>query len=832
MKGYIAFCPHFHQPHFQLHKTREEAFINSYQPWLELLQESVGLENFFINLHFSGPFLYWFREQKSTFLNDIKDLLMTKKVGLIGGLADEPFIQLSSRIDDCLYQLHKYDELCSELFDIKAPDWQGIHLVERECGELLLHQLTQAAHLIGAPPVYYLDAETFYQPYYSKPGGLADYCLKHFGFKDPVSLTTISHIPDEMLYFGLQDEISGQIFQSVPVHTQFRYQLLKRNSFTADDKVQIKPAHYYFYIKDTLEQAYKLAIQYGREISPILVIFEDAEKMGQWSKDPQGDKQWLREFFHLVNDDPDLEFIGLKDYIDRIGILDSYPASSSHSYPEWENWTAKRGIRGVTYGDERLRRVISRLRWFENGQDSFEQTIISSAIDSADSTQLKEMQVRAIMNSLERYDFVDKILQERYPQNYAEYYQLINRVRNLAYQEDPKWASRHPSYGSSPYYDMQGLAYLEIAARLLDHLSREIDASEVEKQTISITDWDFDGRDEIVMFNRQQSLAIDTEGGCVHYHHVLAADLAEAGDRLAFILNRDFAGIDAYHSVYRYACPIVMTETDSSLKAEIFPEGARKENCRNSLRCNLVLYDNSQLTEIGDFDRTIYKLEEFSEESDYYRVLLSCAKSINVNAQAGIVNISKEYMLKDDGLSLIISARLDNLTSGNFYLVPQVVSSAAPSDEIDFHPVAWLGLPEGDGNQEILVRNAVEWNKEEMVTVDKNYVVKELNDIDYVFQIKTGHGDHFTNRINYKFSGNDLEKIEVRPAVENYYTDLVFEGQSRLGYQSSGLMLMPYVPFEDGSVEFRVDITWELDFDQDRAIKKRHLYLIENFRAE
>ncbi len=832
MKGYIAFCPHFHQPHFQLHKTREEAFMNSYQPWLELLQESVGLEKFYINLHFSGPFLYWFREQKPTYLHAVKDLLNTKKVGLIGGLADEPFIQLSSRIDDCLYQLKKYDELCRELFDVKVQDWQGIHLVERECGELLLSHLTQAAHLIGAPPVYYLDAETFYQPHYSRPGGLADYCLKHFGFKDPVSLTTISHIPDEMLYFALQDEIGGQVFQAVPVHTQFRYQLLKRNSFTADDRVQIKPAHYYFYIKDTLEQAHRLSIQYGREINPILLIFEDAEKMGQWSKDPQGDKQWLREFFHLVNDDPDLEFIGLKDYIDRIGILDSYPASSSHSYPEWENWTAKRGIRGVTYGDERLRRVISRLRWFENCQDSFEQTIISSALDGVGSPQLKEMQIRAIMNSLERFNFVEKVLQDHYPPEYANYYQLINRVRNLVYQEDPKWASRHPSYGSSPYYDMQGLAYMEIAARLLDYLRRAVDASQVEKTALHIDDWDFDGRDEIIMFNRRQSLAIDTEGGCIHYHHILAAELAEASDRQAFVLNSEFSGIDAYHSVYRHACPLVMTETDSSLKAEIFPEGARKENCRNSMRCSLVMDDNSQLVEIGDFDRAIYKLEEYYEDSDYCKVLLGCAKNINVNAQAGIVNISKEYMLKDDSISLTIKASLDNAITGKFYLVPQLVSSASPSDEIDFHPVAWLGLPEEKGNLEITIKNAVEWNEKGMTTIDKTHFVQDLNDIDYVFHIKTGHGDHFSNRINYKLSGNKLERIEVRPAVENYYEDLVFESQSKLGYQSSGLMLMPFIPFTAGSVEFHAEITWELDCDQDNTMKKRQLYLIENFRAE
>jgi hypothetical protein len=45
-------------------------------------------------------------------------------------------------------------------------------------------------------------------------------------------------------------------------------------------------------------------------------------------------------------------------------------------------------------------------------------------------------------------------------------------------------------------------------------------------------------------------------------------------------------------------------------------------------------------------------------------------------------------------------------------------------------------------------------------------------------------------------------------------------------------MLMPFIPFTAGSVEFHAEITWELDCDQDNTMKKRQLYLIENFRAE
>ncbi|HWQ74958.1 MAG TPA: hypothetical protein VN441_06565, partial [Syntrophomonas sp.] len=812
MKGYIAFCPHFHQPHFQLHRTREETFKNSYQPWLELLQEAAQLENFFINLHFSGPFLYWFREQKQSYLHDLKKLLASGRIGLIGGLADEPFIQLSSRSDDCLYQLKKYDELCSELFGVQAPAWQGIHLVERECGEYLLSRLTQAAHLLGAPAIYYLDAETFYRPHFYRPGGMSDYCLRHFGFKDPVSMTTISHIPDEMLYFGLQDEINGQFFQAVPVHTQFRYQLLKRNAFTADDNVQIKPVHYYFYIKDALEQAAKFALQYGREISPLLVIFEDAEKMGQWSKDAAGDRQWLLEFFRLVNDDPELDFIGLRDYLEREGVLDSYPAASSHSYPEWENWTAGRGIRGVTYGDERLRRVISRLRVFETKQERFEHTIVTAAIASNCSERLQDMQVRAVMNSLERYEFIEQILQDQYPLHYLGYYKLINRVRNLVYQEDPKWASRHPSYGSSPYYDMQGLAYLEIASRLLGRLADECDPGADNNPEDNVFDWDFDGRDEILWFNRRQSLAIDPQGGCITYHHVLAPGIGDDMEHLGLILQRDFDGINAYHSVYRHACPLVMTETDSSLASVIFPEGARRENCRNSLRCSIVLDNNGQLTAIGDFDRSLYELEEITATDDGRRAVLNCTEDVTVGGQTGRVKLRKEFLLQDDSLSLVISACLENIVVDHLYLVPQIVSSAAPSDEVDFQPVAFLQLPAGEGNIEVIAKNAAVWTPAGMEVADRSLWVDSLQQVDYVFQIKTGHGDTFINRVSYRLGGGAIEKMEVRPAVEHYYKGFVFESQSQLGYQSSGFMLLPYIPFVGGAAEFKTQINWELDY--------------------
>ncbi len=811
MKGYIAFCPHFHQPHFQLHKTREEAFLNSYQPWLELLQQAVKLEKFYINLHFSGPFLYWFKDQKSAYMNEFKKLLASRKLGIVGGLADEPFIQLSSRTDDYLYQLKKYAELCGELTGVSAADWQGIHLVERECGEALLTEVSRAAGLIGALPLYYLDAETFYQSHYAKPGGAADYCLKHFGFKDPFSLTTIAHLPPEMLYYALRDEINGQAFYSVPVHTQYRYQLLKRNGFTPEDKTRVKPAHYLFYIKDALEKAYRLSAQYGRELDPIVLIFEDAEKMGQWSKDPQGDKAWLMEFFQLVERDDELEFTGLRNYLERVGFLDSYPVSSSHSYPEWENWTAKRGIRGVTWGDERLRRVISRLRILEEEQSAFEKILIGANCPGQSTDRMQAMLERALLQSIERFEIVTELLEKNYSPAFCEYYSLINRVRNLIYQEDPKWASRHPCYGSSPYYDMQGLAYLEIAERLLIYLRSQVEDSQPTSQAMAVKDWDFDGRDEIILNNQSQTVAIDLEGACIQYHHVLAASLGGDYARMAGILQNDFAAIKAYHSVYRYAYPLVMTEADSSLKREIFPEGARKENCRNSMRCELMSYEDGVYQPLGGLDQALFTMEGLSSEADLNRVSLCCTKQITSAGQEQKVSLSKEFLVYPDKLAVIIKASIEGDMAKPCFLVPQIVSSAAPSDEVDFCPVSWLGFKQEAGNIDVSVQDIIKPETNGISRSEAQIGLAALQETDYIYYIKSGDGETFANRISYTFTGTAIEKMEVRPAVRYYYQDLVFAEQSQLGYQSSGIMLLPYIPFQDGQAEFRVDIVWELD---------------------
>jgi hypothetical protein len=829
MKGHIAFCPHFHQPHFQLYRTREEAFQNSYKPWLQMLAQAVQLDSFFINLHFSGPFLYWLSDTKPEFIDYFNTLLTSGKIGLLGGLADEPFIQLSSRNDDVLYQMKKYDELLSRVTGVTAGEWQGIHLVERECGEMLLYQASQAARAIQAQPIFYLDAETFYASHFTYPGSEEDYCLKHFGFTDPVAKTTISHLPQNLLFFGLRDEINGQEFISVPVHSQFRYQLLKRNQFTNEDRVIIKPEHYYFYVKDALEQAYNQAQSLGKPMEPLLVIFEDAEKFGQWSKDPKGDREWLMEFFALVDKDPDLDFIGLKDYLHTHGYFDTYPASSSHSYPEWENWTARRGIRGVTFGDKRLRKVICRLRDAERLQDKFERAVLNKLDMQINLPEIAPSIQRAIINSPERFQMVEKVLEQYYP-DWVEYYRLVNRVRHLVYQEDPKWASRHPNYGSSPFYDMQGLAYLEIAIRVLAEMLRKM--NEFNEDTVQYRDWDMDGRNEIVIEHDQHSLVLDRAGGCLVYHHAITPQIADSLDKAGQLLGKDFKRLRAYNQIHRSSYPLVMTESDSDLKQEFYPEGGRQEVPRNSMRCSIWIAMLDQEMAIGNFDTREYTIESIQSKEKMTIVTMRTQATLDLVSYDPItITLRKTFVIDENSLQVVFNAQLNRRVENmRFFMVPELVSSAAPSDEVHFRPCAWLGVIPSKQPGEIPAKvcDVVAIEGESLSYINQEQDLSPFDGLDYLYRLESADGSSYYNRISYRIQkSNPIHRLEIKPAVRNYYHNYVFNEQSSLSYHTSGLMLCPWIPFDEGEALLSILVDWHFDVQGNHEAYEEVLPLIK-----
>ena len=805
--GHIALCPHFHQPHFQLHKIREKVFNNSYAAWFDLLEEAVMQSGFFINIHFSGSFIYWLRDQKPNTKGRFKHLIKTGKIGIIGGFADEAFAQLSSRKDDIYFQIKEYNNLCQDFLGVKASEWQGIHITERECGEFLLNEVSRVANLIGAVPLYYLDAETFFEPHFSELGGSADYCLRHFGFNDPVSKTTFPHLPKQMLYFGLRDEIAGTAFYCLPIHSEHRYRLLKNNSFAEGDDIRISPEEYFSQIKHELEQAWKLALCYGKKIEPIVVIFEDAEKFGHWSGNPAGDRIWLIEFFKLVENDPNINFTLLKNYFESQRFLDTYPARTSLSYPEWDNWTAKRGIRGVVFGDERLRRTISRLRSFEQKQNEFE-TKMLNMLDISEHTSIIR---RAVWESSERFILIERLLSQKFGGDLLEQYRLVNRIRNILYQEDPKWASRHPNYGAAPYFDSTGLAYLEIAERLLNKLVNMVNEQSYNT-TVDIIDWDFDGDDEVMIKAPLQTLSVDMQGGCIDYHFALEKKLSDV-DYCFTLLRENIKTIPSYHSIFKHTAPLVLTETDSRLKRNIDGIGSRKEQCRNSFRCDLYYFDNDEFIRIGNLGDSLFVLSKIEQDVNCIRVVCNTSLPIEFpNGRESLFSVQKEFVVTKDGLDVNITSSFDKDIGENIFLVPQIVTSLTPSDEVTFEPVSQIVLQNGNINITYLANDMIESKQGVTSYLDIEKKTKWSGNLTYYYKIRTGSNDVFINAVHCCLSSSELiPYIRFEPAIKNYYEGLVGESQSRLGYKSSGVMIMPFVEFKDKRTKFSAKLTWQFD---------------------
>jgi hypothetical protein len=365
----------------------------------------------------------------------------------------------------------------------------------------------------------------------------------------------------------------------------------------------------------------------------------------------------------------------------------------------------------VVFGDERLRRVVSRLRMLEDRQANVETAILSSELGkiiAPSSGSWHSMLQRAVLQSTERYEMIKSIMQENYPPEFQQIYTITNRVRNLVYQEDPKWASRHPCYGSSPYYDMQGLAYLEISDRLLYYLQTRLGLATLQP-VVQVKDWDMDGLDEVVVCNDGQTVCLDREGACMTYQHVLSPRVNGDYHLMYRLLQHDIGQVKAYNSIYRYSYPLVLTETDSRLQYSLYSQGGRRENCRNSLRCDLIYDDGGKKTGLGDLAAETFQLRDTKIEGESAHAVFSCYKSININPTVTAqIEMEKEFVITPFSVTVIIKATTDQEIYRVIYIWPSTGKLRLTSDEVDFKPVSYLGFNTGSGPVQVKIEDVGE----------------------------------------------------------------------------------------------------------------------------
>jgi hypothetical protein len=824
---YIALCLHFHQPHFQLKNVRDQVFARCYYPMLEMLE---GVRNtdgaLKLNFHVSGPLINYASRQEEEFLDRMKQQVDRGTVKIVGGLIDESFPQLSSRGDDAYFQTLRYGIATERFFGVPASQWDGFHIVEREVGEALLYMLSTGLRDLGALPIYYLDVETFFTPYFdSEQENLS---LKHFGVIDPALKSTMPYFTRDALFSIYRDEIMGRPFFVVPIHSELRYFLLKRRPIFGPDPT-CTPGEYLALIREKAAVASDLIYRKSnKRTPPLMFIFNDAELFGQWSGDPAADREWMEEFFSLVMSDSEASFTSLREYFEKYGYIDTYPIKTSTSYTEFENWTMKRGIRGVTFGDPKLRRVISCLRDLEKAQEQVELAVldhVNSQIESSSAHIMLHEIPRRVLASRNRYDLIRIFMAQNYSTDVLEAYDLIQTIRNIAYQEDPRWASRHPNFGSCTYYDLTGLAYIAVAHRLADYLLAEISKTWglFPKTTLEIIDWDYDGNDEVVINTDQQFIVISKVAGTV-IHHQIHSPYFKGMDfkRILKAAETLVTEMPMFPATGFYSQCLIHTEPDSELCVTL-EEDSRVEYCRDAYRANFVVKDdNGKQAVVGSFDYRIFELSDWAIDGTTLIVTMEAAQDLSIEGAPPLsVSLKKVFTVSEDRFDVkFVITKLSEPKSPfweRVLFVPELVNSVTPADDIDGKLESFIRFVSNESKKKIALTYQVTSFSADSPRFSQSEITETVfrpRELQYGLAVKTPLYGRFYDIHTYRFneSTTDLiEDIEISPAVHHFYEGYVFDDHSRLGYHQSGVKITPIFNIPPGKTSsYEVSLTREI----------------------
>ncbi len=811
---------------------------------MELLEGIKG-EGLKLNFHISGPLINYASRYEKDFLSRMKQEVKAGKVKIVGGLIDESFPQLSSRMDDTHFQIVRYSHATERFFGVSSKDWDGFHIVEREAGEALLYLVSTAMEDLGATPIYYLDVETFFTPYFSNLEE-ENLSFKHFGVVDPALKSTMPYFRKDALFSIYRDEIIGKPFYVVPIHSELRYFLLKRRPIFGSDPTCTPQEYLDLIAKRARTAADLIYMKSNKKTPPLMFIFNDAELFGQWSREPKADSEWMREFFHLVMESGEASFTSMKEYFDKYGYLDTYPIKTSTSYQEFENWTMKRGIRGVTFGDPKLRRVISCLRGLGKAQELVEKVVldrVASDVKGKITHILMSEVTSTVLSSRNRYDLIRIFMAEYYPEDVLLAYDLIHTIRNLVYQEDPRWASRHPNFGSCTYYDLTGLAYIAVADRLADYLLAEISETwgDFPKTSMEIVDWDFDGNDEVVINNDQQFLVISKLAGTV-IHHQIHSPYFKGMDfkRILAAAKTLVTEMPMFPATGFYSQCLIHTEPDSELCVFLEEEDSRVEYCRDAYRANFIMREDSgEIRVVGSFDYQIFDIKDYSVKDDALVVTMAAEQKLAVGDGKDLkVSLSKTFTVLEDSFSVKFTVtKLNNEDDPiweKIFFVPELVNSVTPADDIDGKLESFIKVSGNNIGRKI----GLKYNVTNFAEDGKTFNQKEITEtifppaqLKYILTIKTPLYGRFYDVHTYSFVDETttlMDDMEISPAVHRFYKGFVFDNHSRLGYHQSGVKISPIFKLSPKKVtEYKVSLEREIvEIEPESKLKEGEIPLI------
>ncbi len=270
---------HNHQPVGNFDGVFEQAYRDSYRPFLEVLQDYPEIP---FGLHTSGSLLEWLEQSHPEYIEQVRKMVAAAQIEIIGGAFYEPILSNIPRRDR-IGQIQRYSEHLNHLFQTSV---RGLWLPER------VWEQSFAGDIAAAGLQY-----TMVDDYHFRCAGIPTNEL--------------------MGYYSTEDE--GRILFVFPDSERLRYLI----PFAEPE--------------ECIEYLQEVASKYD---DPVIVFGDDGEKFGSWPETHKSvyEDRWLRRFLDLLRQNESWIDVttpsGVLDHVAPIGRT-YLPDASYREMTEW-----------------------------------------------------------------------------------------------------------------------------------------------------------------------------------------------------------------------------------------------------------------------------------------------------------------------------------------------------------------------------------------------------------------------------------------------------------------------------------------------------------------